>query len=87
MAMNFGEGYEGSKRKPMARPFGVALLIAGVDHNGPQLYQTDPSGTYFKWEARAIGSGGDTAMTTIKESYHKNMTLAEAEKLILQTLK
>ncbi len=47
MAMNFGEGYEGSKRKPMARPYGVALLIAGVDENGPQLYQTDPSGTYF----------------------------------------
>ena len=87
MAMNFGEGYEGSKRKPMARPFGVALLIAGVDQNGPQLYQTDPSGTYFKWEARAIGSGGDTAMTSIKESYHKTMTLDEAEKLTLQTLK
>ena len=49
MAMNFGEGYEGSKRKPMARPFGVALLIAGVDDNGVSLYQTDPSGTYFKW--------------------------------------
>jgi len=38
MAMNFGEGYEGSKRKPMARPFGVALLIAGVDETGPKLY-------------------------------------------------
>ena len=38
LAMNFGEGYEGSKRKPMARPFGVALLIAGVDQNGPQLF-------------------------------------------------
>ena len=87
MAMNFGEGYEGSKRKPMARPFGVALLIAGVDENGPQLFQTDPSGTYFKWQARAIGSGGDTAMTTIKEQYHQNMTLAEAEKLVLTTLK
>ena len=47
MAMNFGECYECSKRKPMARPFGVALLLAGVDDNGPQLYQTDPSGTYF----------------------------------------
>jgi len=30
----------------MARPYGVGLLIAGVDENGPQLYQTDPSGTY-----------------------------------------
>ena len=87
LAMNFGEGYEGSKRKPMARPYGVALLIAGVDENGPQLFQTDPSGTYFKWQARAIGSGGDTAMTSIKENYHQNMTLAEAEKLVLSTLK
>ena len=49
MAMNFGEGYEGSKRKPMARPFGVALLIAGVDETGPKLYQMDPSGTYLEW--------------------------------------
>jgi 20S proteasome subunit alpha 5 len=38
LAINFGEGYEGSKRKPMARPYGVALLIAGVDEKGPQLY-------------------------------------------------
>ena len=87
IAMNFGEGYEGSKRKPMARPFGVALLIAGVDENGPQLYQTDPSGTYFSWEARAIGSGGDTAMTTLKEKFNKDMSLADAEKLVLETLK
>lgn len=83
MAMNFGEGYEGSKRKPMARPFGVALLIAGVDRDGPQLYQTDPSGTFFQWQARAIGSGGDTAMSTLKDSFHQNMTLAEAEKLVV----
>lgn len=27
------------------RPFGVSLLLAGFDHNGPQLYQIDPSGT------------------------------------------
>ena len=49
IAINFGEGYEGSKRKPMARPYGVALLIGGVDERGPQLYATDPSGTYTEW--------------------------------------
>jgi 20S proteasome subunit alpha 5 len=38
LAINFGEGYEGSKRKPMARPYGVAILVAGVDDHGPQLY-------------------------------------------------
>mmetsp|Transcript_5836 Transcript_5836/g.9973 ORF Transcript_5836/g.9973 Transcript_5836/m.9973 type:complete len:159 (+) Transcript_5836:271-747(+) len=87
MAMNFGEGYEGSKRKPMARPFGVALLIAGVDHNGPQLFQTDPSGTYLEWQARAIGSGGDTAMQTFKEKFKSDMPLAEGEALVTQLLK
>lgn len=87
VAINFGEGYEGQKKKPMARPYGVALLIAGVDERGPQLYQTDPSGTYLGWEARAIGSGGETAMQYIKEMYHSSMTLQEAEKLVLQTLK
>lgn len=35
LAINFGEGYEGSKKKPMARPYGVAILVAGVDENGP----------------------------------------------------
>ena len=71
----------------MARPYGVALLIAGVDESGPQLYQTDPSGTYLQWQARAIGSGGETAMQFIKEGYYTGMTLADAEKLVLQVLK
>jgi len=31
------------------RPFGVSLLLAGYDDNGPQLYQIDPSGSYFAW--------------------------------------
>jgi len=87
LAINFGEGYEGSKRKPMSRPYGVALLIGGVDDHGPQLYQTDPSGTYCQWQADAIGSGQETAMTQIKEAYHQSMTIEEAEKMILQTLK
>lgn len=87
LAINFGEGYEGSKRKPMSRPYGVALLIGGVDERGPQLYATDPSGTYTEWQANAIGAGQETAMTTLKEQYHSTMTLVEAEKMILQTLK
>ena len=87
LAINFGEGYEGQKRKPMSRPYGVALLMGGVDENGPQLFQTDPSGTYCEWQADAIGSGQETAMTQLKEQYHSNMSLAEAEKMVLQVLK
>ena len=37
LALRFGEGAEGEE-SVMSRPFGVALLVAGVDEGGPQLY-------------------------------------------------
>lgn len=52
-----------------SRPFGVALLVAGVDDTGAQLYISDPSGTYFPVKAQAIGSGSEGALNNLKESY------------------
>ena len=43
------------------RPFGVSLLIAGVDHEGPKLYQVDPSGAFYAWKATAIGKNSESA--------------------------
>jgi 20S proteasome subunit alpha 5 len=37
LALRFGEGADGEE-SIMSRPFGVALLIAGYDEDGPQLY-------------------------------------------------
>ena len=70
-----------------SRPFGVALLVAGVDEYGPSLFHTDPSGTFVKYEAKAIGAGSEGAQTALQESYSSSMTLAEAEVLALSTLK
>jgi len=39
LALRFGEGAEGEE-SIMSRPFGVALLIAGYDEDGPSLYVT-----------------------------------------------
>lgn len=36
LALRFGEGADGEE-SIMSRPFGVALLIAGIDEDGPQL--------------------------------------------------
>jgi len=71
----------------MSRPFGVALLIAGIDENGPQLFHADPSGTFMRFEAMAIGSGSEGAQTELQEEYHKSLTLSEAETLSLKVLK
>ncbi|CAK9870940.1 unnamed protein product [Sphagnum jensenii] len=83
LALRFGEGDEES----MSRPFGVSLLIAGHDDNGPCLYHTDPSGTFWQCNAKAIGSGSEGADTALQEHYDVNMTLEEAETLALSTLK
>lgn len=80
LAMGFGEG-------SMARPFGVALLVGGVDANGPVLYHTDPSRTYSQFQAKAIGSGSEGAQTQLQEQYNKSMKLHEAQKLAFEILK
>lgn len=80
LALDFGRG-------KMARPYGVALLVAGVDENGPVLYHSDPSGMYTRFQAKAIGAGSEGAQTTLQDQYHASMTLAEAKKLALEILK
>ena len=51
------------------RPFGVSLLMAGHDTHGPQLYQIDPSGSYFAWKASAIGKNMTNAKTFLEKRY------------------
>lgn len=88
LALSFGEGSdENNHKQKMSRPFGVALLLAGVDESGPQLYSSDPSGTYVPVRAHAIGSGSEGALNNLKESYTENLTLKEAETLAITSLK
>ena len=56
------------------RPFGVSLLMAGYDDNGPQLYQIDPSGSYFAWKASAIGKNMTNAKTFLEKRYSEVVT-------------
>ncbi|BFU18659.1 proteasome subunit alpha type 5 putative [Entamoeba histolytica] len=85
LSLRFGEGSR--KKKVMSRPFGVALLIAGVDETGPRLFQTDPSGMFIEFYAKATGAGTEAAQSILHEKYNKSMTLREAEILALSTLK
>lgn len=69
------------------RPFGVSLLVAGCDENGPQLYQVDPSGSYFAWKASAIGKNMANAKTFLEKRYSEDMELEDAIHTALLTLK
>jgi len=85
LAIKFGDSDD--DEGAMSRPFGVALLFAGCDEKGPQLYHMDPSGTYVQYDAKAIGSGSEGAQQTLVEMYNKSMTLKEATKASLTILK
>jgi proteasome alpha subunit len=69
-----------------ARPFGVALLIGGIEDGTPQLYETDPSGTPSEWKAHAIGSNRAEMQEYLEENYTEGMDLDGGIGLALRTL-
>jgi len=85
LAIQFGDSADGGSA--MSRPFGVAILFAGIDSGDPQLWHMDPSGTYIQYDAKAIGSGSEGAQQNLQESFTPNMTILEAVNLSLRTLK
>ena len=38
------------------RPYGVGVLIGGIDEAGTHLFETCPSGNYYEYHAMAIGA-------------------------------
>ncbi|KDO32713.1 proteasome subunit alpha type-2-A [Saprolegnia parasitica CBS 223.65] len=69
------------------RPFGVSLLYAGYDDDGPQLYQIDPSGSYFGWKATAIGKDSVSAKSFLEKRYNDDMELEDAINTALKTMR
>ena len=63
------------------RPFGVALILGGVVGGKPQLYLTDPSGTYISYDAIAIGSGSDEVTDFLEKTYKNDLSLDDASTL------
>jgi proteasome alpha subunit len=69
------------------RPFGVVLLIGGIDSMGKHLYSTDPSGAYLGYKAVCEGKKSTDAMTQFTKNYTVDITLHQAVDLGLQTMK
>lgn len=71
------------------RPFGVSLLVGGYDPHSEvfQLYQVDPSGSYFPWKATAIGKTSISAKTFLEKRWNENLELEDAIHVALLALK
>lgn len=68
-----------------ARPFGTALLIAGVN-NGVYLFETDPSGAFTQSTATAIGMGKPEVEKLFQEKWKDGLSRKDAIDLALRSL-
>ena len=68
------------------RPFGVALIIAGVDKNGAKVFVTDPSGTYIPYSAVAIGGNSDEVTEFLEKNYKNEISVDDGISLAISAI-
>lgn len=68
------------------RPFGVSLLVAGIDSTGPVLFETDPTGIFFQFKATVIGEGESDVQEILDKEYKENMPIEDGLKLAVKSL-
>ena len=65
------------------RPFGVSIIFGGVDPDkSPQVFVTDPSGSYIKYYVAIIGARAEDAKKVLKENYSKEISMDDAMVLV-----
>ncbi len=70
-----------------ARPFGVSILVAGINEKKPELYTSDITGNYLLYRANAIGESEEKIKEKLRESYKPGLTIKKGAKLALDILK
>src|SRR5574340_1082789 len=60
------------------RPQAASIILAGADQTGVQLYQVDPSGTFFRGAGFAIGQSSDIALDVVTKGYSADLTQPQA---------
>ncbi|KAH9395740.1 Proteasome subunit beta type-7 [Tyrophagus putrescentiae] len=61
---------------------GAALVLGGVDKNGPSLYTIYPHGSTDRLPYVTMGSGSLAAMSVFESRWKKDMDLEEGKKLV-----
>lgn len=69
-----------------ARPFGVSLIVTGIDSLGKHIYEVEPSGATTAYKAIAIGQNKPKLMLNLEKNYKENLSFDDALKLAFKTL-
>ena len=68
------------------RPYGVGMLVGGVNDDGVRLFETEPSGTMIEWKAQAIGRGAEKAKKVLQKEYKDGLDHERGLKVLLKAL-
>ena len=68
------------------RPYGVGMLVAGVDDSGTHLYEFSPAATCFKYQAMAMGARSQSARTYL-ERYAEAFPSCTLQELVMHGLR
>ena len=69
-----------------ARPFGVSLIVGGVDSLGNHLFEIEPSGATTEYKAISIGQNKNKIMKFLEKKYKENMSFEAAFSLAIKAL-
>lgn len=69
-------------------PLFVEAIVGGIDADGkPKVYVLDPVGAISEESFIATGSGATIALGVIESEYKEDISLEEAEKLVLKAMR
>ena len=69
------------------RPFGVSMLVAGIDEDGSKLFQTDPTGLFYQYLATVIGEGETDIQEVLHKEYKENMSVEQGLQIAVRAIK
>ena len=86
LARAVGDRVQEDTQRGGTRPYGTALLVAGVD-DGPRLVEIDPSGATSPWVADAVGRGAEDAVAHLEREYESGLAVDGALSLAAAALR
>jgi 20S proteasome subunit alpha 6 len=86
LATDLADRHQRTTQTYVRRPYGVGLLLASFDKNGPHVYQTCPSGNVYECYATAIGARSQSGRTYL-EKHHEAFPECSKDDLIMHSLR
>ena len=70
-----------------ARPYGVAVMLAGTNKRRTHLYTSDVTGNFFAYRANAIGENDERIKEILRRDFNESMSIDDGIKFALKIFK